>query len=348
MTTFIPDKTLFIRMSSIGDIVLTTPMLRSFKKKFPQSRVDFIVRKEFAELLRYNPHIDALYEFNAQTGLAGLRKLCDELRPVEYDLLVDAHNSLRSRYIRRRVPARKKVRINKRVIQRFFLVKLKWQVYRDNVHVADRYLEPLQPFGVTNDGEGLELHIPEEMKKRIADEFGKLKRERITIAALCPSAKHYTKRWLKEYYVELAEKLIRNYNAYIVILGGPEDQSYCEDIRRLIGEERTLNVAGEVSLLQSAAILDHCDVVLTNDTGLMHIAVARKRKVVAIFGSTVKEFGFFPYGENNTVVEHPDLSCRPCTHIGLHKCPKQHFRCMKDITPDTVFDVVRQYVDNGL
>lgn len=345
MSTFIPDKTLFIRMSSIGDIILTTPALRSFKKKFPRSRLDFIVRREFAELLRHNPYIDNLYEFNTQTGLAGLQKLCERLKPAGYDLIVDAHNNLRSRYIRKRVPSRKTVRINKRIIPRFFLVNFKWQIYKDNVHVVDRYMEPLRSFGVVNDNKGLELHIPRETTANIAGEFRKIKSERTTIAALCPSAKHYTKRWLKEYYVELAGKLVKDFNAYIIMLGGPEDRAYCEDMRRLIGEEHVINVAGEVTLLQSAAILDHCDVVVTNDTGLMHIAVARQRNVVAIFGSTVKEFGFFPYGLNSTVVEHPDLPCRPCTHIGLHKCPKKHFRCMKEVTPDMVFDAVRRYVD---
>jgi len=340
-----PNKTLFIRISSIGDIVLTTPLVRSFKKKFPNSRLDFIVRKEFANLLRYNPHIDTLYELNTQTGLAGLRTLCDSLNEVGYDLVVDVHNSLRSRYIRRRIKARKTVRINKRIIPRFFLINFKWQLYRDSVHVVDRYIETVQSFGVVNDNEGLEIHIPSSISDHIASQFQKLKENQRPVIAICPAAKHYTKRWLKEYYVELSEKLIDEYNACMVILGGPEDRAYCEDTRLLIGEEHAMNVAGELSLLQSAAVFDQCDFVVTNDTGLMHIAAARKKNLIAIFGPTVRELGFFPYGTNSKVIEHPDLSCRPCTHIGSNECPKKHFRCMKEITPDQVFEAIQQFAE---
>ncbi len=344
MSTFLPNKTLIIRMSSIGDIVLTTPLIRTFKKKFPDGRLDFVIRKEFADLLRYNPYIDTLYEFNAQSGIVGLRRLAEQMQHTGYDLIIDAHNNLRSRFIRRRCKAKKIVRINKRIVPRFFLIKFKWKLYRDNVHVVDRYIEPVVQFGVHNDYQGLELHIPDTIREHVSRQFTGIKSVRKTIVALCPSAKHYTKRWLKEYYVELAEKLVRDYNACIVILGGPEDHAYCEDLKRLIGGEHVLNVAGEVTLLQSAAVLDHCDAVVTNDTGLMHIAAARKRNVVAVFGPTVRELGFFPYGNKSTVIEHTNLSCRPCSHIGTHKCPKGHFRCMKEVSPGRVLAAVHQYI----
>lgn len=331
-------------MSSIGDIVLTTPLIRSFKKKFPGSSLDFVVRKEFAELLRHNPHIDTLHEFDTKTGIAGLRSLANRLRHAGYDLVIDAHDNLRSRFIRRRCKGRKTVRIRKRIIPRFFLIQCKWNLYRDHVHVVDRYIEPVEFLGVSNDNEGLELHIPGDIEKHVADQFEELKKNSDLVVAICPSAKHYTKRWLKEYYVDLAQKLVSAHNACIVILGGPEDHSYCEDVKRLIGGERAVNVAGSASLLQAAAIFDHCDIVVSNDTGLMHIATSRKRNVVALFGPTVRELGFFPYGNKSVVVEHTNLSCRPCTHIGSNECPKGHFRCMKEIEPDRVLDAVRRFI----
>jgi lipopolysaccharide heptosyltransferase II len=331
-------------MSSIGDIILTSPLIRSFKKRFPDSTLDFVVREEYADLLRYSPYIDTLHVFNTRTGFTGLRAFAERLRHIKYDLIIDAHNNLRSRFIRRKVRAGKSVRINKRTVQRFFLIKFKWNFYRDNVHVVDRYIEPVKQFGVSNDNEGLELFIPDEIQEHVSRQFTELKKDRQTITAICPSAKHYTKRWLKEYYVELAQKLVSKYGSYIVILGGPEDHAYCEDLRRLIGEEHALNLAGNVTLLQSAAVLDHCDAVVTNDTGLMHIASARRRNVVAIFGPTVRELGFFPYGNNATVVEHTGLACRPCTHIGSNKCPKTHFRCMKEIPPDRVIGALSRFI----
>jgi lipopolysaccharide heptosyltransferase II len=340
MASFIPSKTLVIRLSSIGDIVLTTPLLRSFRKRFPDCGVDYVVKKEFADLLKYNPHIDTVHPFDARGGIDELRRLREQLRENRYELVIDLHNNIRSRFIRRKLRARKIVTIDKRMVPRFFLIKMKWNLYRDSVHVVDRYLETVEPFGVRNDDEGLELAVPQIIREHVADQFGPLGRERPFLIGLCPSAKHYTKRWLKEYYVRLAVMLVREYGACIVLFGGPDDRAYCEDIRRLIGTENTINVAGEVTLLQSAAIMDHCTAVVTNDTGLMHIAAARKRNLIAIFGPTVRELGFFPYGTRSTVIEHPDLSCRPCTHIGSNACPKKHFRCMKEITPDRVFSAV--------
>ena len=333
-------------MSSIGDIVLTTPLIRTFKNRFPESTLDFLVKKEFADLLRYNPYIDTLYEFNSRGGAAGLRRLTERLHRNNYDLVIDAHNSLRSRYIRRKLKPRKKVKIHKRIIPRFFLINFKMNLYRDDVHVIDRYIEPVNTFGVNNDDLGPELFVPETISDHVSEQFQELKADPKTIIAICPAAKHYTKRWLKENYVELASLLVSEYNSYIVLLGGPEDYAYCEDIKRLIGDDVTLNLAGTVSLLQSAAVFDHCDAVVTNDTGLMHIATARKRNVVAVFGPTVRELGFFPYGRNSTVIEHPDMPCRPCSHIGSRRCPKKHFRCMKEIQPAQVLEAIRHYIDD--
>jgi lipopolysaccharide heptosyltransferase II len=340
MKPFVPDKTLAIRMSSIGDIVLTTPFIRSFKNRFPGSRLDFVVRKEYAELLRHDPNIDTLYEFDAGTGVGGLRTLAGRLRAERYDLVADLHNSLRSRYIRRRLRARKIVKINKRTLARYFLVRFGKNLYRDSVHVADRYIETVARFDVENDGGGLELHIPEGTSAGIGGQMEELKRMRPLLVGMCPSAKHFTKRWPREYYVQLSRKLADTYGAYTVLLGGPEDRAYCEDIRRLIGENDAVNLAGELTLLQTAAVFDHCGIVVTNDTGLMHIAAARKRPLAAVFGPTVRELGFFPYGTRSEVVEHPDMPCRPCSHIGTNECPKRHFRCMKDVRPDRVFDAV--------
>lgn len=347
MKTFIPDKTLVIRMSSIGDIVLTTPLIRTFKSRFPESTLDFLVKKEFADLLRYNPYIDTLYEFDSRGGVDGLRRLTERLRRIKYDLVIDAHNSLRSRYIRRKLKPPKKVKIHKRIIPRFFLINFKLNLYRDDVHVVDRYIEPVNRFGVQNDDLGPELFVPETILDHVSEQFKELKTGRKSIIAICPAAKHYTKRWLKEYYVELASMLVSEFNSYIVILGGPEDYAYCEDIKRLIGNDSTLNLAGTVSLLQSAAVFDHCDAVVTNDTGLMHIATARKRNVVAVFGPTVRELGFFPYDRNSTVIEHTDMPCRPCSHIGSRRCPKKHFRCMKEIRPARVLEAIRHYIDDS-
>lgn len=150
--------------------------------------------------------------------------------------------------------------------------------------------------------------------------------------------------WLKERFAEVAVEVVQVHNAKVLLFGGSEDINRCTEIAEFVnttvGSEAAINLAGKLSLLETASALDFCDVVLCNDTGIMHLAAARQRNVVAIFGPTVKEFGFFPYGIHAVVVEHSDLPCRPCTHIGSAQCPKGHFRCMRDITVDQVLKAI--------
>nr|MBP6673381.1 glycosyltransferase family 9 protein [Bacteroidota bacterium] len=115
-------------------------------------------------------------------------------------------------------------------------------------------------------------------------------------------------------------------------------------IRRRVSDQAVSNFAGEFTLLETAAAMEFCDVVVTNDSGLMHLAAAKQRKVVAVFGSTVQEFGFAPYGTEAVVIENKTLDCRPCTHIGRKECPKGHFRCMTEITPESVYPSIALFL----
>jgi heptosyltransferase-2 len=165
------------------------------------------------------------------------------------------------------------------------------------------------------------------------------------VIAVCPSARHQTKIWPAERFSDVAAALAAEQGAAVLLFGSPGERPRCEDVARGIGARaphvQVINLAGRVSLMETGALMDRCLLVLTNDSGLMHIAAARKRKVVAVFGSTVRQFGFFPYGTLNAVVEHPSLGCRPCTHIGRETCPQGHFRCMLDIPADQVLSVSR-------
>jgi lipopolysaccharide heptosyltransferase II len=347
MKSYIPDKTLVIRLSSIGDIVLTTPFLRCFRKKFPEVRLDYIVKSEFAPLLRYNPHISRLYEFDSRGGFEGLKALKRTLRRERYNLIVDLHDSVRSRYLRRWLGARYVVRMNKRKTARYLLIRFKKNLYKEIVPVSKRYIETVEKFGVEDDGQAPEIFIPDEVHQSTSRKLSALNPDNRNCVALCPSAKHFTKRWPREYFVDLAIHLVRTLNMRILLLGGPEDHAYNEDIRRLISPRDTINLAGDLSLLQSAAVMDHCELVVSNDTGLMHIAAARRRNLIAIFGPTVRELGFFPFGETSYVVEHTTMACRPCSHIGSNTCPKDHFRCMKELTPDRVLKILHDRIITG-
>lgn len=331
-------KTLIIRFSSVGDIVLSSLLLRVLRKRFPDSHIDFLTKPEYAALVRNNPHISRVIEFQGNGGMSELGTLRSALMRTGYDLVLDIHGSVRSRFVCAGFPLVRRVR--KRKIARFLLVNAKWDVYEwygGAPSIAERYLETAAEWGVVNDGEGLEVFFTEDDARHALTILGgEGIRADSTIVGLCPSARHNTKQWVKERFAETAAALAHSHNAAIVVFGSAGEEARCEEIRRgirsLSAQPAVVNLAGKLSLAETAAMMDFCSLVITNDSGLMHLAAARKRKVLAIFGSTVRELGFFPYGTTSTVIERADLDCRPCTHIGRPRCPKGHFKCMMDIT----------------
>jgi len=341
---------LIIRFSSIGDIVLASPLIRSVRTTFPDATIDFLVKAEYADLIKYNPYLSEVHELTTN-DFDELRRLVIKLRARKYDLIIDIHNSLRSRYARWFARAKRVTVINKKIIARFLLVRFKWNLYRTITSVADRYLETVRRFGVHNDQNGLEVSIPDDLALSVRVRLEKFRLEKYKlIIGIAPSARHATKRWLPERYVDLGVALEKKYHLKIFIFGSKDEHEYCSDIAQMInaalGAPVAESIAGIFTLLEDAVVMDRCDIIVCNDTGLLHMASARKRKVVAIFGSTVRELGFFPYQTEHRVVERKELACRPCSHIGQAQCPKGHFRCMNDIGVDDVFNAVQSLVQS--
>ncbi len=347
-----PNKTLVIRFSSIGDVVLASPLIRALRSRFPSSQIDFMVRKEYSELIRYNPNLNHTFEFDAQGGFQELRRFKEIIRHEKYDLIIDIHNSLRSRYIRSFSGAKDIVVINKRIFARTILVRLKKNCYQDIVSIADRYIEPVGIYGIENDSQGLEVFIPDEIMNKVLRKMSSLKvRTFEKVVGFCPSAKHATKRWPEERFIEAGIQLVHELKAKIILFGGKSDTVVCTAIANGINknseEEYAVEYSDQFSLLETAAAMQFCDVIVTNDSGLMHIAAAMKKKIVAIFGPTVREFGFFPVGTKNIVIERKGLYCRPCSHIGRSICPEGHFRCMNEIQIDNVVHAIKE-IDGGV
>lgn len=346
----LPDKTLVLRLSSIGDIILSSPLLRVLRKSAGNNaRIDFVVRKEYAELVRYNHHLSIVHEYDVNTGYTGLQQLALSLRAERYDLVIDIHDSIRTMFLRTMSNAKGVVIIDKRKMERWLLVNLKRNAYDDNLTVAERYIETVKDYDVSDDGRGLEIFIPDSTQFEISGKIAKLRLNDFEkVIGLCPGSKHFTKRWQKEKFAEVAVKAATDYNAKILLFGGKDEFDDCEFVRQEVirrkGERFATNYAGEFSLLETAAALEFCDAVVTNDSGLMHLAAAKQKKVIAIFGSTVKEFGFAPYGTQSIVVEKEHLKCRPCTHIGRKDCPQGHFDCMNGISAEQVYTALRQMI----
>jgi heptosyltransferase-2 len=259
-----------------------------------------------------------------------------------YDAVFDLHNNFRSRTLRNGL-ARNIHVIDKRVIHRSLLVWAHANYYGEVSPVPERYIETARKYDVRSDALGPELFLSDDVRGsarlKLRSTGWDFDAETIGI---CPGARHYTKRWPEEHVEALAGLLLER--GYHLAVFGAETDSHIGDRLHRLYPARVHNCCGRLSLLETAAAMQHCHTLFTNDSGLMHMATAMEKPVVAIFGSTVREFGFFPYHQRSVVVEVEGLRCRPCTHIGRNDCPKGHLACLREISPEDVlaaFDSLR-------
>jgi len=328
------NKILIIRLSSIGDILLTTPFIRQIRKVFPESQIDFVIKNKYSDLLENNPHINNLIKFDNDTGVAGLKELRNTLIENEYSYIFDLHNNLRSNFLRQKLNCQNKYYIKKNKLVQFLLVKFKINRYPEITPIAERYLNVGKPAGIKDDNQGLEIFWNKDSEvsvNKILNRNGIKQNE--TFYAVAPGAGFYTKRWPLEYYQTFAENILAKHKSKVVVLGDDNDKQQGKNLAKY---NNVIDLTGQLSLIQSAVVLSKSKALVSNDTGLMHMATAINTPVLAIFGSTVKEFGFYPYRSKSIVVENRDLKCRPCSHIGRNNCPKEHFKCMKEIAPKIV------------
>ena len=326
------ERILIIRLSAIGDIVLATPLLRSLRRQFPSAQIDVVTKAEHAELLRYHPALNHLYEVKPAAGHSGLRELGGRLRQQHYDVVLDVHKNFRSVYLTRAARPRCVLRHKKFIFRRWLLVRTKWNLLRGVPSIRRRYLDAAAALGVVDDGGPPEIfwtaaaEASAEAALQAAGWEGKS-----PLIALAPGAGFFTKQWPAEYFAEVARELTRC-GAFVVILGGVQDTALADGIQRVLTQNHA-SLAGQTGLLTTAAILKKCRALIANDSGLMHVAEAVGIPLVAIFGSTTRELGFFPQQTTSRVLENANLRCRPCSHLGKSRCPKGHFLCMRAITP---------------
>ncbi len=325
----ISPNVLAVRFSSIGDVLLTTPLLRAIRLRHSDARVTVLTKPGYVPLLSHNPHVTQVLE--AAPGRP-LRFLARRLRAERYTHLLDLHDSLRSRLLRAMVPGAWG-RYPKHRLARAALIYTKRDYYRDRRPVAERYFDAARALDVTPDGQPPDFFLSPD-SERDADTW--LARSRLgqgRVIALAPGAAHATKRWPVEHWRWLAGRLLEQ-DFSIAIVGGTDDV--------ILGDAlvngapgRIANAAGRFGLQGTGALLRRAAALVSGDTGVMHMAVAVGTPVVALFGPTVRRFGFFPYTSRAEVIEL-GLPCRPCSSKGGPRCPLGHHRCMADIAPDTV------------
>jgi len=318
---FVLKKILIIRFSSIGDIVLTTPVIRCLKKQL-NIEVHYLTKSSFGGILKNNPYVDKLHTIDKEVD----SDLIQGLKSEEFDFVVDLHNNLRTLRLKRVLQVASKS-FSKLNILKWLLVNLKIDKM-PNVHIVDRYLDTVAHLGVKNDHEGLDYFIPETSKVDIS----RLPQEQARgYVGVVIGGQHATKMMPVAKLIEVC----RNLSEPIVLLGGPEDASRGEEIVKSVGA-KVFNACGKFKLDESASLVQQANWIITHDTGLMHIAAAFKKRIVSVWGNTVPELGMYPYqaDSQSKIVEIKGLSCRPCSKIGFAKCPKGHFKCMEHEVSD--------------
>ncbi|MEO1262317.1 MAG: glycosyltransferase family 9 protein [Bacteroidota bacterium] len=316
------QKILLIRFSSIGDIVLTTPVIRCLHKQLG-AEVHFITKKQYLPLLEANPYLSKIFTIEKNVS-----EVISDLRKEQYHLIVDLHKNLRSWQVRLAL-GRKTYSFDKLNFKKWLLVRFKLSRLPE-IHIVDRYLKSVEKTGVQNDGEGLDYFFPKKRPWSKIDPQGEFGTDGSRYIAFAIGAAHQTKRLPESKIIEICKKI----NQPVILLGGKEEVEEGEKVAKSVGE-RIINLCGKLTLHESAAILDKAEKVVTHDTGMMHIAAALQKEIVVVWGNTVPAFGMSPYfGKNKSgkqiSFEVVSLSCRPCSKIGFQKCPKGHFRCMKN------------------
>ncbi len=314
-----PKKILIIRFSSIGDIVLTTPILRCLKQLNTDIELHYVTKKVFGTILKNNPFIDKLHTFDKDVV-----EITTALKQENFDIVIDLHHNLRSLRLKRAL-GKKSYAFNKLNFQKFMAVNFKKIGMLPHIHIVDRYFETVAHMGVKNDNKGLDHFISKEDEFDIQKKFPQLSSS--YFIALVVGGSYHTKKIPLAKLVEICNSTTKQF----IVLGSKDDDSVA---KQLVAQcSNVVNACGELSLNQSAYAVKMSECVVTSDTGLMHIASAYKKKIYSLWGNTIPEFGMYPYlsGEGSRVLEVTGLSCRPCSKLGYSVCPKGHFKCMMDI-----------------
>ena len=337
-------RVLLIRLSALGDILLITPLLGLLHATCPQARIDVLVKAEYRDLLRAHPGIGRLLTFDSrQSLLSALR--C--LRADCYDLALDLHCTPRSQLLLRGLRARRKLTYNKRVLRRALLARLGWNTLRRMTPVPELYAAPLRRLGLTGRLGAPSMHVDPESIEAVQAHVARSLPSATNqpLLAVAPGARWPTKRWPVERFAAVAQELAREKRAVVVILGGLDEAKLARALCDRL-DVPVVNGAGTLSLMHSAALLSRCRLLISNDSGLMHMATALQVPVVAIFGPTVQEFGFYPFQARAEVVSE-SLPCRPCSTKGSRYCPRGHHACMQDISSARVLGAARAMWESG-
>lgn len=310
-------KILVVRFSSIGDVVLTTPVIRCLKTQLNQAEIHVITKKSMTPILENNPYIDKCIAIEKS-----VKEVSESLKAEKYDVVIDLHNNVRTLKLKRSLGV-KSYSFPKKNISKFLLTTFHWN-RMPKVHVVDRYFEAVKALGVVNDQQPCDLFLTSNDQVDLAT-WNLSEKSFVGVAMGAQFA-------TKQMPVELMANVLGEIDLPIVLLGGEMDQLRAKELVQLLAGRNIIDLTGKLTLRQSAYLTKTACVLLTGDTGLMHIASAFETPIVSVWGNTVPDLGMYTYApKNNSVFSNHEvngLSCRPCSKIGYQSCPKKHFNCM--------------------
>lgn len=312
-------KILVIRLSSFGDVVLTFPFLNELRRLYPKAQIDFVVKEQYAELLKLHNSVDNIIVYSES-----IKQILNE---NNYDVVFDLQSNLKSRRI---LPSNSKVfRVRKETWKKHLLVYTKINLLETPIPVYRKYLNALKEFNNSANTDFTKSKLKISETNFVQGKY----------AVLSPSSKHFTKRFPKELFVDL----LKNVSIKFVLTGdnNETDKEICSYIASRIKD--CVNLCGKLNFSELAGVISKSKFVLCNDSGVLHLSEALGKKTFVFFGSTVKEFGFFPQLETTEVQEIHRLNCRPCSHIGRSKCPKGHFKCMVWLYDDLLTERLKKF-----
>ncbi|HWB64370.1 MAG TPA: glycosyltransferase family 9 protein [Chitinophagales bacterium] len=325
-------KFLILRFSSIGDIVLTTPVVRCLRKAFPEAEIHYATKKAFAPIIAANPNVSKVHVLEGS-----ISDLVKELKQEQFDYAIDLHHNQRTQLIKWQLGV-KSFSFNKLNVEKWLMVNFKVNKLPP-VHIVDRYLATCAALGVENDGEGLDYFTG---KNDIVDIRSLPEGFAGGYVAWVIGAKQNTKKFPAEKIIET----LKGIDYPVMLLGGKEDEKEAAQIYDALKGKTIYNACGKYKLNQSASLVQQARLVVSNDTGLMHIAAAFKKPVISIWGNTIPAFGMYPYYGKHIVpnerMEVDSLPCRPCSKLGYAECPQGHFNCMKLQKESRLADTIKQ------
>lgn len=334
-------KALVIQTAFIGDVILTLPLVDCLKKKPDIQSIDYVTKPHGYNILETNPNINSIIVYDKHgmdKGIANIFRFADKLKKCRYDIAYIPHRSLRSALVAFLAGIPERIGFDKSAASFLYTRKIK---YRQDIHEVERNLS-LMDADMKECGEIPPVIHFSGLDKKTVSAFFQSHSITGNIIGIAPGSQWETKRWMEEGFAELVRRIRKKTDCTPLLFGSVHDKELCDEIQK-ISDYHAVNTAGEFTARQSALAMSRANVVVSNDSGAAHIAVAGGSPVIMIYGPTMPGFGFSPYGKEHIIVEK-NIPCRPCGIHGGEKCPEKHFRCMKEISVDDVFHQVMKFL----